>query len=141
MKTLCHGHAECMAQQSLLLGYVSSPEPPRSCLTVQPETARDKFSTPAPKSAAWSERKILTKETCFSLLSLGNCSGSSLCPDQVLLSKSFYSRPGCRPSELRNCLHLHSLFCETSCSQQGVIWALGPKVEKMFDNIVLGRSP
>ena len=27
--------------------------------------------------------------------SSGNCSGSSFCPDQVLLSKNFHSRPGC----------------------------------------------
>ena len=33
----------------------------------------------------------------------GNCSGSSFCPDQVLLSKNFHPRPGCRrKSLLRN---------------------------------------
>ena len=30
----------------------------------------------------------------------GNCSGSSFCPDQVLLSKNFHSRPACRQKSL-----------------------------------------
>ena len=32
--------------------------------------------------------------------SLGNCSGRSFCPDQVLLSKNFRSKPGCRQKSL-----------------------------------------
>ena len=46
-----------------------------------------------------SERKVLTKETGFSLVkerNPGNCSRSNFCTDQVLFNKNFHSRLGCR---------------------------------------------
>ena len=45
------------------------------------------------------ERKVLTKETWFSWLrewKSWKLQWEQFCPDQVLLSKNFHSRPGCR---------------------------------------------
>ena len=67
-----------------VLRIVFPPQPP-SLLIILPEPG-------------W-ERKVLTKDTWFSFRrkwKSGNCSGSSFCPDQVLLSRNFHVRPDCR---------------------------------------------
>ena len=88
--------------QKALRGALSGPGPKSTPVN----GGRDR--NPTPKSAdftfgiIWVRKKVLTKETWFSLLSLkgrespGNCSGSSFYPDQALLSKNFRSRPAQR---------------------------------------------
>ena len=67
-------------------------------------TLRTPTSADFPSDFAWEKMNPFQGTLASLSKRVKVSSGSSFCPDQVVLSKNFYSRPGCRQkSLLRNC--------------------------------------